>query len=159
MLHCIWGRLCPLASKSTLMNDIWRVIRDIHIYTYTEVYISLLGSAILKCSWWEQLLGLQCWRTCQWKVFPLTQCNNLLNISEGQFHALFPRLLGHPQKNSSLQMLHWMMMHVLKWCKRGSLPQALFPIPDTGIQSYILNRNPNEWCIISSIWSLLWPCS
>lgn len=93
-----------------------------------------------------------------WEVFPLIQCNILLNISEGQFHALFPRLPGHPQKNSSLQRLCRMMMHVLKWCKRGPLPQALLPIAHAEIQSYILDRNPNERCIISSIWSLPRPC-
>lgn len=96
----------------------------------------------------------QCRHTSWWEALPLIQCNNLLNISQGQFHALFPRLLGHPQKNFSLQRLYRMMMRVLKWCKRVSLPQALFPIAHAEIQSYVLNANPNEPCIISCIWSL-----
>lgn len=52
-----------------------------------------------------------------------------------------------------------MMMHVVKCCNRGSLPQALLTITHAEIQSYTLNTNPNEWGIISSIWCLARPRS
>ncbi len=95
-----------------------------------------------------------------WEVFPLIQCNNLLTISEGQFHALFPRLLGQPQRNSPLQRLCRMMtMNALKCFKGGSEPQALLPITHAEIQSYVLNTNPNDVCIISNIWSWLGPAA
>lgn len=112
---------------------------------------------ISKCGWWEQLLGRQCRQTPGWEVFPLIQCNNLLTISEGQFHALFPRLLGHPPKNPAVASGWWCMCWNV--VNVAFYPQALLPIAHAKIQSYILTTNPSERCIISSIWSLARPCS
>lgn len=58
-----------------------------------------------------------------------------------------------------LRRMMMMMMHVVKCCKRASAPQALLPITHVEIQSYIVNADPNERCIVSSIWSSAWPCS
>lgn len=71
-----------------------------------------------------------------WEVFPLIPCCNLLSISEGQFHAPFPQLLGHPQKKkgrNSWQRLSSVVTHALECCWNvGSLPLGASPYHTCG---------------------------
>lgn len=88
------------------------------------------------------------------KKFPLIQCNCLLNISEGQFHALFPRLLGHPQKNSSLQRgctgwwyMCWNVVDGALFCLQAPPSSPLHVQKNT-----VTRTHTHEPCIISGIW-------
>lgn len=60
-------------------------------------------------------------------MFPLVQHNKLFNVPEGQFHAPFSRLSGHPPEKLSLQRLGRRTTPALRRCRRwiARLPAAV----------------------------------